>query len=90
MRPTASLIGRHDLSSEIRKPNHCLGCRHKGDREMCVGQTRQRMTNRTNPFLSPLAALALLLMLLAACGPTAPAHLSWLLPRLILVTSQRP
>lgn len=31
------------------------------------------MTNRTNPFLSPLVAATLLLVLLAACGHTAPA-----------------
>jgi hypothetical protein len=40
---------------------------------VCVRKTRQRMTNRTNRFPSPHVAVTLLLVLLAACGPIAPA-----------------
>jgi hypothetical protein len=60
LRQAASLICCHDLSSEIRKPNHRRGRSRKGVREVCVRETRQRMTNRTDPFLPPLVAVTLL------------------------------
>jgi hypothetical protein len=40
---------------------------------MCVREIRHRMTNQANSSLSPFARVTLLLVLLAACGPAAPA-----------------